>query len=342
MIEFLSIVNLLIAAQAAFLSVHFTIKKNGVPIVNRILGLLCLCFTVLIANTYISLSGNEAALPHFQFFANHIMWFIGPCLYLYAWHIKRPPSLKLVLSHTVPYLFLFMADLVGRETNFTVLLPFIAFSQMLIYLGMTLVFIKQNYGQAKRYYHWILPSVIGFLMLVLINAGLRIAGLMDLPTLPQPIVQSFTTILAFPIFYMAYMEMNQQSNTVRPKAKYQTSPLSEQKQQQILLKIDKQLKEHKAYLDPTLNLTKFSKMLEVPSKYISQVINTHENESFSDHLNRYRMAEVKARLKNPAHEKLTIAAIAQDSGFPSVSRFNVLFKKDTGLTPSQFKRQQEV
>lgn len=340
MIQFLSIVNLLIAAQAAFLFVHFMMKQKGVPVVNRILALLCLCFSLLIANTYLALSGNADTLPYFQLVANHAMWFIGPCMYLYARHIKKPPSVKMALQHTLPYLLFVPAELVLRDTVFVELLPFIAFTQMLVYLGTTLLFIKRHYGQARRYYHWILPSVISFLFLVLVNTGLRIAGLMDIPTLPQPIIQSFTTVLAFPIFYMAYKEMNQQTEERQKTTKYKTSPLSEEKQKAILQLIRHHMETEKVYLDTTLNLTKFSKMLQVPSKYISQVINAHHQESFSDHLTRYRMEEVKLRLKDPGHQKLTIAAIAQDSGFPSASRFNVLFKKHTGLTPSQFKNQQ--
>ena len=51
------------------------------------------------------------------------------------------------------------------------------------------------------------------------------------------------------------------------------------------------------------------------------------------------MNEVKERLRNPKYRNYTIAAIAMDSGFNSVSSFNDLFKRNAGITPSQYREQ---
>ena len=55
-----------------------------------------------------------------------------------------------------------------------------------------------------------------------------------------------------------------------------------------------------------------------------------------DFVNGYRVDEVKSRLKDPKNSQYTILSIAYDSGFNSKSSFNIIFKKFTGLTPSQF------
>jgi AraC-like DNA-binding protein len=42
-------------------------------------------------------------------------------------------------------------------------------------------------------------------------------------------------------------------------------------------------------------------------------------------------------LSNPKYDNLTIAAIAYECGFNSLSSFNTAFKKQVGVTPSAFK-----
>ena len=43
-------------------------------------------------------------------------------------------------------------------------------------------------------------------------------------------------------------------------------------------------------------------------------------------------------IRDPAQEQMTLLAIAHEVGFNSKSAFNTAFKKHTGTTPSQFKK----
>ncbi|MEI9909368.1 MAG: helix-turn-helix domain-containing protein [Bacteroidota bacterium] len=56
-------------------------------------------------------------------------------------------------------------------------------------------------------------------------------------------------------------------------------------------------------------------------------------------MNHYRVEEAKQLLLEPANGGFKIASIAYDAGFNSLSTFNDVFKKLTGLTPTQFKKQ---
>ncbi len=58
--------------------------------------------------------------------------------------------------------------------------------------------------------------------------------------------------------------------------------------------------------------------------------------TFSEFLNEYRVNEVKEKLKTEDRSLQTILAIALDSGFNSKASFNRVFKKHTGLTPSEY------
>ncbi len=47
---------------------------------------------------------------------------------------------------------------------------------------------------------------------------------------------------------------------------------------------------------------------------------------------------VKKMIEDSAIEKFTLLAIAYDSGFNSKTSFNSIFKKHTGLTPTQYQK----
>jgi AraC-like DNA-binding protein len=58
------------------------------------------------------------------------------------------------------------------------------------------------------------------------------------------------------------------------------------------------------------------------------VINDRLQKNFFDFVNGYRLKEVQTRLLAPEAEKLTILAVAFDSGFSSKSSFDTIFKME--------------
>jgi AraC-like DNA-binding protein len=62
----------------------------------------------------------------------------------------------------------------------------------------------------------------------------------------------------------------------------------------------------------------------------------HRN--FADFVNGYRIDAAKARLADPAQASVTIASIAFDLGFGSLSPFNRAFRAATGSTPTEWRR----
>ena len=94
--------------------------------------------------------------------------------------------------------------------------------------------------------------------------------------------------------------------------------------------------EKKPYLEPKLTLNMLATQLDVSSNHLSQTINQHQNQNFYDFINQYRVEEFKQRAKDPKNQHFIILALALDAGFNSKSAFNLIFKKHTGMTPSQF------
>lgn len=100
--------------------------------------------------------------------------------------------------------------------------------------------------------------------------------------------------------------------------------------------------EKKLYLNPDLKLHDLAIQLEVAPHLLSEKINQELNMNFYDFVNHFRIEEFKHRALAPENSHLTLLALAYDVGFNSKASFNRIFKKNTGLTPSQFLKQQEV
>ncbi len=93
---------------------------------------------------------------------------------------------------------------------------------------------------------------------------------------------------------------------------------------------------NKPYLEVNLTLNKLAKYLEIKPNKLSYLINNNTEGNFYDFINGYRIKAIKKDLIETNEQ---IILIAYDNGFNSKSTFNEVFKKNTGLTPSQFRRQ---
>jgi YesN/AraC family two-component response regulator len=122
------------------------------------------------------------------------------------------------------------------------------------------------------------------------------------------------------------------------KHKYEKSPLTYQAKEEILHQLEDIMLKEKLFLNPSLNLGEIAHKLSVVPKYLSQVINEQRRQNFYDFVNNYRIEEAKKILCDPAHNKEKILSVLYDCGFNSKSVFNTVFKKNTGLTPSEFRR----
>jgi AraC-like DNA-binding protein len=126
---------------------------------------------------------------------------------------------------------------------------------------------------------------------------------------------------------------------IRPSGKYEKSGLSEAKAGTLLERLEHLMAAQKIFLDPALNLQQLASQLEASPHQVSQLLNQFRGESFSDFVNRYRVEHFKMAAANPANAHLTLLALAFECGFNSKAAFNVVFKKMTGQTPSDFLKQ---
>lgn len=98
------------------------------------------------------------------------------------------------------------------------------------------------------------------------------------------------------------------------------------------------LEEEKVYTQKELRVVDISSRLHSNRTYISRLINLEYGKSFSDLINHYRFEEAKQMLIAPGYALLSIAEIANRAGFPSESSFYRVFKKETGMSPGDWRK----
>ncbi len=156
--------------------------------------------------------------------------------------------------------------------------------------------------------------------------------------------QIVSLIFALAIYVLGYKGLFQQtliSREIEIPSKIIESTDKEatpiQLDDQLLKKLIDFMKSSKPFSDPELTLTSLALQLEMGRNQLSELINKGTEGNFYDFVNKYRVEEVKQLMENSKYKDYTILAIAYEAGFPSKSTFNSIFKKFTGLTPSEYR-----
>lgn len=122
--------------------------------------------------------------------------------------------------------------------------------------------------------------------------------------------------------------------------KNQKTSLAQEKISEITGRVTQLMEDSKIYLQGELTLPDLAEKLDTPSYQVTQAINEGLGKNFYDLVNGYRVEEAKRLLSDPGSRNSKILTIGMDAGFNSKTTFNTVFKKFTGLTPSEFKEQQ--
>jgi AraC-like DNA-binding protein len=113
---------------------------------------------------------------------------------------------------------------------------------------------------------------------------------------------------------------------------------NERQDKDLINKLIGHMEQKRPYLDPELTLSSLAKALELNRSQLSQLINEGIGDNFYDFVNKYRVEEVKRLMVDPKVKNLNLLGIALEAGFKSKSTFNLIFKRFTGLTPTEYKK----
>jgi AraC-like DNA-binding protein len=109
---------------------------------------------------------------------------------------------------------------------------------------------------------------------------------------------------------------------------------------QILAQIERAMSVERVYRRDGLTIGALAAMNNIPEHRLRRLVNQGlGRRNFNSFLNSYRVADARAGLADPTQAEVPILTIALDAGFSSLGPFNRAFKLETGMTPSEYRRQ---
>lgn len=144
---------------------------------------------------------------------------------------------------------------------------------------------------------------------------------------------SFTVVLAasVPIYY----RLHSGQPAIEP---YRDRRIPEPEADAQLQALADLMARERLHLDPGLTLARLARRLAMPPTRLSQLLNDNNETSFKQYLAQLRVAEAKLLLRQTPAKPLE--AVAEASGFLSMSTFHSAFKKVEGVTPAVFRAAQ--
>ncbi|MCF6436751.1 helix-turn-helix transcriptional regulator [Pseudoalteromonas sp. MMG022] len=306
-----------------------------------------------------------------------IRMLLGPALYLYAYacmSANSAPSQRtylialtgpvLAILPMLPFVFglssaekLALADPLTRNPEHYKLALFMCVGTMLVFVVFTGVYLAATLQLHRRHclqlmdkFSSIERQSMAWFKVVLILWGLA----WFMYSVEYVMVffgwRWFGTGIVLPLFEavvliaFAHLALKQavldDSEKGKPnESETRTTTLSEQRMTQISAKLKKVMFEDHIFMDEELSLNKLSSAIGISENHISETLSQYLQMNFFHFVNSYRIELAKTLLLTT--DKL-VSTIVYEVGFNSKSTFNTAFKKQTGLTPSAFKKQEKT
>lgn len=354
----LEIITIIAAFQLMMLAVVLITKSSINRLSNRILTGFLVSNSLLLIFFLLSVM-NVAKLPVIAVF----YYLLAPMIYLYVKsmcinHYRLRPgsalhaSVFLVMLVYVIAKALFFEDRLGEDGEYLeyILSQLILHVQIAAYIVASFHTIYTYRKDIKEHYSSVEKINLSWLLLII--GAFTIMWLTDLVSFGIDIlvdgsgvvnyylvVASVTINLLF-ANYLVYKGMHQPdvfSGLMTP-GKYAGSKIPDEESAEVVHQLKDFMQNHKPYLNPDLTIKDLSEHFNIHPKFLSQIINAQIGQNFYDFVNFYRIEEAKKMISQPKDEKMTILEILYEVGFNSKSAFNNAFKKNTGMTPSEFKR----
>jgi AraC-like DNA-binding protein len=194
-------------------------------------------------------------------------------------------------------------------------------------------------------------TTLAFIALLFWCVGFWFSHLNIIPRNPAAMALNIVMLIII-IFNTAYYLINQpeifkkniemehaidDSESESVAEKYARQSIDESMQDDYLLRMRNYMEQQKPYLDENITIKDLAEGIGIPAHHLSIVINNRLNKNFYTFINEYRVHEAVSILEDPANKDASIIAVAFRSGFNSKSTFNSVFKKITGVTPSEYR-----
>ncbi|MGB1295156.1 MAG: helix-turn-helix domain-containing protein [Flavobacteriales bacterium] len=292
-------------------------------------------------------------LPFIQFL-NPLMFYLSVRFFTHPnYKVKKILPLICIMPLFFLLVLMFKTEL---ETYYHALFLSLVLCHAFLYISLSYFLLRQhkknvsNFSSSPQDYdlQWLEFIIYALIVVLLIVAAFNILNY------KAPLNIYMNVIFVLTVYFVAFHSLKQKE--IYPINEKQTDEViaieenkeedsrkkivSDEKLVQLKSELNVIMNEKQPYLNSELNLVILSDIMETSPHILSYVINTGFNVNFPQFVNRFRVEKAKELLQNNTlANKLTIMGIAFESGFNSKTVFNTAFKKQTGKTPSQFKKE---
>lgn len=121
-------------------------------------------------------------------------------------------------------------------------------------------------------------------------------------------------------------------------ARYARSGLTDRQARRLEEALLALMDRERPWQDSDLTLADLASRLNTTPHKLSEVLNSQLGVTFYDFVNGYRVREVQRRIAAGEAHRVKMLTLAMDAGFASKSTFNLVFKKFTSQTPSDYRQ----
>lgn len=324
-----------------FLALFLWVYQKGNFLSNKLLSALLIVLSFRVGKS-VFLEFTDRMDIKIIFVGLSTIMAIGPLYYLFALSCTRK-SFQFTPLHFLHFIPTIIGLVIGLflEEHHTETLPlalFVAlfvsyYLHLLVYLLFTYRYVLQLKEAGLSADTFALLRLFFYGLLVIWVA--YVLNLFDdvIPYVIGPVLYSVVAyVVSFIVISRGYIDRIDSS-------KYKTNPVSGEQSNHIYNRVLQLVMDEKQFQNSSLTLKSLSELLHVSPQILSQVINQKSGKNFNSFVNAFRIEESKRLLHLAEFKNQTIASIAFEVGFNSLSSFNTAFKKETGETPMAYRQQ---
>jgi AraC-like DNA-binding protein len=370
----LSLYTLLLGIAAVVLvltsNLLFIIREGRNPSANSVFALFLLLLATTLLNDVLGQNHAFAEAPFLSDYHSLFILCLGPLLYLYTLYLTNPhfrvrPAFLWHFAIILPYALALWSfweeDGRAKLEAFPVLryqrfpyapvLEYLPKVQIVAYWLLCFLRVRGHNRVIRELMSSVEHATLTWLRSLLLALVLLFAAWMvlSLQGVPDALLGLAAVLVSYWLSWQALAQkaiypVSQPAQVFKmveaePTVRYSNSTLTATAIQSLMRRVEACMKETKPYLVNGLTLTQLAERLDLTPHQLSQVLNEGFEENFYKFVNRYRVAESQRLLLDPALEHYNILGVAFESGFNSKSTFNKIFKEVTGLSPSEYQKE---
>ena len=203
--------------------------------------------------------------------------------------------------------------------------------------------------QLKQFYsslslqgpYWLLLLTLGFAFNWLWSLVVHLVGQSVSFTMADNfgIFDNYITFLLVNALFIYSLLYAHQLLETKGKPKEKETAVAAEISPDAIARIRNTMEKHQLYLTQNLNIEDFARQVGIHYRDVSSIINKQFNTNFFEFVNEYRVNRARQMLLDPRYAEMTILDILLDSGFNSKSSFHRFFKRYTGMSAAEFRKQ---